>query len=269
MQQQSMQYHIDAIRNILSLKPKTTKHTRRHLVHLDPCESIKRNITNKKQISSSVSNQTYLTGALIMCTFIINMIISTSTHTNPIKILYIPICIYLLWVSYSFIHAISLRQKIKLFIFIMPTTMLLSEAIEIETPKTLDASIIYISLMTITTCINISNIIQLFIKENNSEDRENSIFINESMFISYKNKTTTTEELLANEYIQHMIHQLGDIIVVGHKSPVHAILTKRYEKLPHNRSILEQHLYHLSCQIPLIYLTPDGNYIPKTPTTAA
>lgn len=168
-----------------------------------------------------------------------------------------------MWVSYSFTHAISPQQKIKMFIFVMPTTMLLSEAIEIETPKTLDTSIIYISLMTIAIYMNIFNIIQIFFEEVINEEKNHTAFISEDIFISYENTTNTSKETTTDEHIQYMIHELRDIIVIGYKSPMHTILTERCEKLPHNRTVLEQHLYHLSCQVPLIYLTPSGNYIPQ------
>ena len=189
-------------------------------------------------------------------------------------ILYIPVCLYILWANYSRIYANSPQQKITLAAYLASTSLLLmiSEATEIfNNPQTtiFHLSNIYIYIILVTIAINILNVMHLVATIFIQENTDHIIFITNNMLIHHEHTPTPLEETLANEHIQHMIHQSGDIIVVGQKSPIHAILTERCAKFPHDRTILEQHLYHLSCQVPLIYLTPSGNYIPKTPPTAA
>ena len=275
MQQQSMQYHIDAIRNILSLNPRATKRTHSYLMHLDCYESIKKNIKHIGLQEQGIPQKIHNIGLIIIHTLIINVFVLIANaftpilaENNPIKILYLPICLYILWVNYSCIYANSLGQKLALGIYLMcvEALLLITTVMEIFNNLHTTTSLlprIYIPIMIITTCTSILTTILWHIEEKISTNKNNVTFIANNMFIPDENKSTPSEETLAAEYIRYMIHESRDIIVIGHKSPIHATLVKRNKILRHNRTILEQHLYHLSCQIPLIYLTPSGNYIPN------
>lgn len=268
MQQQSIQYHIDAIRNILSLESKLTKHTHRHLLQPDSYESHQKSIKGEKQLEINYIPGTVIYSIITLTILMVDAIIPMSIYTHLAKMLYVPTCLYTLWVNYSLIHAINTQQKIILLRHIFLTQIMLYGMMPLEIYEEFHPSHTYIYLIAITSFIGTFNIIHFFVKEKINKDKNNIRFIENNLFNLHENISTPSEETLTNEYIQHMIHELGDIIIIGQKSSIHAILTERYKKLPHNRTILEKHLHHLSCQVPLIYLTPSGNYIPKKlPTT--
>lgn len=260
MQHLSIQDHIDAIRNILALPPGKTTHHR----HIGTCKDIykyyqKLQRTNNTDIwpFSPILQEidAFIAGGLVILN-ILNFV--TPIGKILANISYALISLYCIYVSYAQKQTISPLQK--------SYTLSLTFVVNILLLFTPLFSIMDLSPSNIfneNCCI----IVGLYLAYNNALgisaviQHPNRIFIH-SMFSHHNSNEYPYDMNYARKLGEKIEWAPGDIIMIGHQSPIHAILQQRAKELPHDRLLLEQHIYALSCKIPLIYITTTNNHIP-------
>lgn len=260
MQHLSIQDHIDAIRNILALPPGKTTHRR----YIGMCKDIykyyqKIQETNNTNIWPFPRIHQKISNIIIPWLFILNGLnFDTPNGRILANVSYALISLYCIYVSYAQKHTISpLQKSYTISLTFMVNILLLFPPL---------------FSMTDLSPSNIFNqncyiIVALYLAYNNALDvsaiikNPNRIIIN-SMFSHHDSNKYPYDMDYARKLGEKIEWTPGDIIMIGHKSPIHAVLQQRAKELPSDRLLLEQHIYALSCKIPLIYITTTNNHIP-------
>ena len=256
MQQQSIQHHLDAIRNILSMPPEKTVHERNKSLFTDIYAISKKVLHNAERILPF--KFTYITaglGLLISNVIEIITMVKTNSYNERMPIITLVFAIYSIYVGYMQKNAISPRQKEITSVFIMISAIICLFGIICGN---ITNNIIHTYLYGITF---IYMIYILLLCEIEKGTHHQPITISD-MFIHHDPHDSNHDTKKSKEHGGKLEWDPNDIIMLGYQSPVHPILEERNTTHADTRTILEQHLYHLSCQIPLIYITPSRNHIP-------
>lgn len=257
MQQQSIQHHLDAIRNILSMPPEKTVHERNKSIFTDIYTISKKVLNNAERVLPF--EFAYISaglGILLMSTMIeISIMGKINSYNKHIHIATLVFAVYSIYVGYMQKNAISPRQKEITSVFIIISTIICLLGI---IGGNITNNIIHTYLCGITF---IYMIYILLLCEIEKSTHHQPITISD-IFIHHDPHHPNHDTKKSKEHGGKLEWDPIDIIMLGHQSPVHPILEERNNTHANTRTILEQHLYHLSCQIPLIYITPSRNHIP-------
>lgn len=260
MQHLSIQDHIDAIRNILALPPGKTTHRR----YIGICKDIykyyqKMQETGNTNIWPFPRIHQKISSIILPWLFILNTInFDTPNGRILSNISYALICLYGIYISYNQKYTISPLQKSYTMGFMIVLNILLFFPVLF--------SIIDLSpsnSFSETCCL----LVGLYLAYNNTLgvftiiEHPNRIIVH-SMFSHHDSNKYPYDMDYARKLGEKIEWTPGDIIMIGHQSPTHAVLQQRAKELPNDRLLLEQHLYALSCKIPLIYITTTNNHIP-------
>ena len=260
MQHLSIQDHIDAIRNILALPPGKTTHRR----YIGICKDIykyyqKIQETNNTNILPFPYIHQKIIGFIVLWLSIINALnFDTSNGRIFTNTSYTLISLYCIYISYAQKHTISPFQKsytlsLTSIVSILLLVMLLFSMLDLSPSNIFNENccIIVGLYLGYNSALDASTIIQ-----------HRNIIIVHSMFSHHDPSKYPYDMNYARKLGEKIEWTPGDIIMIGHQSPIHSILQQRAKELPTERLMLEQHLYALSCKIPLIYITTTNNHIP-------
>lgn len=258
MQQQSIQHHLDAIRNILSMPPEKTMHERNKSIFTDIHTMSKKILKNNERLFPFNFIYVMIGLGLLSSNMIEAIIIGAKgSYIEQAPTLALMLCIYSIYVGHMQQNAISPRQKEITTLFVMMSTMV-SLFSYIALDENITSHIMHAYLYGITFIYMIYILCMCKIGKN---IRHQPITISD-MFIHHDSHHPDHATQKAREHGGKLEWDPNDVIMLGHQSPVHPILEERNTTHADTRTILEQHLYHLSCQIPLIYITPSRNHIP-------
>ena len=250
MQQQSIQHHIDNIRNILSM-PNGTIEYKKLSKHTDKLTNFFEEMGNKYDIN--IDDAFMFIGMITFITMMFHI-----TNIIPyITPCYIIACTYIIYNNYTYWNTcnIDLKRFISTLLIIIQLPIivnLIQETQHYTHQPYIDYTCTIISLL-----INSYTLIDIFtnIITNKTIDGINAALMN------YESRDVS-EAILESFRHTMLLHWHGNrIITLGTKSKIHYTLEQRHIQSPHKHSILEQHLYSLSQKLPLIHITYNNNCI--------
>lgn len=254
MQPESIQHHIDNIRNILSM-PNGTIEYKKPFNHTDKLTNFFEKMGNKYDIN--IDDAFMFVGMITFITMMFHI-----TNIIPyITPCYIIACVYIMYNNYTYWNTCNMGLKrftsILLIIIQLPIIVNLIP----KTQHYAHHSYIDYTFTIILLLINSYTLIDIFTNIITNKP----IVGTNAAFMNYESRDLS-EEIMELSHYTMLLHWNGDrAITLGTESNIHYTLKQRYIQSPNKRSILEQQLYSLSQKLPLIHITYNNNCIIHKP----